>query len=143
MKRLHGVIANALNELGESIDMSLGSKTKAAELIDIEDWRDRLEERLYREAKVYKGIFLGIHSACLILFFVGLFVLFYYWDNPGIYQLIFGGGSLTAMLAVLNMARLTLIDKAYCDIMIPMISTLPADQVVIVLKNLKNTRFAD
>ncbi len=148
MNGLYDTIAIALNELGDRTDMSLGSKSAGEESspmeksIKIEDWRKRLLERLEREAGVHKWMLLVILLACITLFGVGLFLLLYNRDAPGSYRLIFGGGALAGMLAVLNVARRTLMDKAYYDIALPALTALPPDQVVVVLKNLKNTREA-
>ncbi len=142
MKRLHNTIAHALNELSERADMALGSKKKTTEPLNIEGWREQLLERLVREADVHKWMLLGILLACLLLFVSGLFLLFYHRDNPSAYQLIFGGGSLVSMVAVLNMARLTLIDKVRYNVLIGAVAALPADNVVVLIKSFFNTSLA-
>jgi hypothetical protein len=140
MTRLHDIISLALDELGDESDISLGRGSDTKQLIRIEEWRTRLFARLEREAHLHKWLLLIIILACLLLFFVGLFILIYYRNSPGIYQLVFGGGALAGMLMVLNTARQALTDKAGYDVLIAILPDLPPDQVVAALKNMKYQR---
>lgn len=142
MTRLHETIEHALNELGEPSDIALGSRTKTVDPPPIEAWRERLLKRLEREADLHKKMLLGVVLACLALFATGLFLLVYHRGDPSMYRLVFGGGALAGMIAVLDIARRILIDKAGYDMLLATLLGLPPDQVVAALKNLHYTQQA-
>lgn len=142
MTRLNETIAQAVRELGESSDIALGSRAAPARADTIEEWRAELLARLKREAEIHKKMLLGILLACLVLFVTGLFLLFYHREDPSMTRLVFGGGALAGMIAVLDIARRVLIDKASYDMLLTVLLVLPPDQAVAAVKNLYYTQEA-
>lgn len=142
MTRLNETIEEAVRELDGPSDIALGSRAAPAKADTIEKWRAKLLKRLEREAEMHKRMLLGLLLACLILFAIGVLLLFYHRENPSMSRLVFGGGALAGMIAVLDIARRVLIDKASYDMLLTMLLVLPPDQAVAAVKNLYYTQEA-
>lgn len=136
MTRLNETIAQAVRELGGPSDIALGARAAPAKPDAIEEWRAKLLKRLEREAVMHKKMLLGILLACLVLFAAGLFLLFYHRGDASMSRLVFGGGALAGMIAVIDIARRILIDKAGYDMLLAMLLVLPPEQAVAAVKNL-------
>jgi hypothetical protein len=141
-KKLNETIAQAVRNLGGPSDIALGSRSAPARGDMIEEWQTKLLERLKREAEMHKRMLRVLLFACLVLFAIGLVLLFYHRGDAGMSRIVFGGGALAGMIAVLDIARRVLIDKASYDMLFTMLLVLPPDQAVAAVKNLYYTQEA-
>lgn len=134
MNRLDTMLEEFLEKTGRLTTSKMGGELLSPKPVT-DELRNLLTNNLIKESRFNRILIISILAMFVLLFGLGIFFAIYYRNDPKTMAFIFGGTFLT-LLGTIKGLQLVWNQKTKADLLIPLISNVPPDQVAGIIETL-------